>query len=256
MSEEGSGDTKLRSNERGRNPFTEDDLLPLSRLADIEFCERRAALHLIEAVWEDNVFTAEGTVLHERAHDPDASEKRGDLIIARGLWINSFRLGLVGKADIVEFHRTTEDDQSGAKVPGQKGRWRVYPVEYKRGSRKEQRSFQVQLCAQAMCLEEMLGVEVAGGALFYGKTRRRKEVAFDPALREETERLSERLHELVHSGRTPPAVYGPKCDQCSLFNLCHPKTVASGKSAKGYLARSLRSLMRDEPLGELGEVAP
>lgn len=203
----------------------------------MEFCERRAALHLIESVWEDNRFTVEGSILHERVHESNTPEKRGDLIIARGLWIRSFHLGIVGKADVVEFHRTTEDDNGGTHLPGHRGYWRVYPVEYKPGRVKEQRSFQIQLCAQALCLEEMLEVVIPAGSLYYGQTRRRLPVAFDEPLRAETANLAARAHELLSQGRTPPAVYEKKCDRCSLLQFCIPKSTASGRSASRYLAQ-------------------
>jgi len=241
MSEARIGNVRTGVADGGGWVHTESDLLPLSRLADMEFCERRAALHLVEMIWEDNVFTAEGTLLHQHAHESAVPEKRGDLIVARSLWIRSFRLGLVGKADVVEFHRTTEGDNAGACVPGRPGRWRLYPVEYKRGYRKEQRSFQIQLCAQAMCLEEMLETAIEGGALFYGKTRRRAEVVFDEALRSETEALAGRLHVLFQSGETPPAAYEKKCERCSLVDVCQPRAVRPGKSARGYLRRMIEA---------------
>lgn len=219
--------------------FDEADLLPLSRLADLEFCERRAALHLVEMAWEDNVHTADGSIMHERAHGDEFPEKRGDLVIIRGLWLRSLRLGLSGKADIVELHRTSDDDVMGASIPGHSGRWLVYPVEYKPGRLKHQRSFQIQLCAQAICLEEMLGVEVPEGAIFYGKNRRRLEIRFDDALRSETVEAAARLHELVRSGRTPPVHYEKKCESCSLVNLCLPKVTGAGKKVGEYLSRML-----------------
>jgi CRISPR-associated exonuclease Cas4 len=219
--------------------YSDADLLPLSRLADLEFCERRAALHLIEMVWEDNVHTAEGTVMHERVHGEDVPEKRGNLIILRGLWLRSRRLGLYGKTDVVELHRTVKDDPIGTNIFGLKSCWRVYPVEYKPGRMRHQQSFLIQLCAQAICLEEMLGCTVPEGALFYGQPRRRKEVQFDERLRKETEEAAERLHALVDDGRTPPARYEKKCDNCSLLHICMPKVAAEGKNVRRYIARSL-----------------
>lgn len=215
--------------------FDETDLLPLSRLADIEFCERRAALHLIEMTWEDNVHTAEGTIMHRHVHGDDSSEKRGDLIVLRGLWLRSLRLGLTGKADVVELHRTDEKDSEGISIVGHKGSWRVYPVEYKPGRMRPQRSFEIQLCAQAICLEEMMHCQVPEGALFYGKNRRRKVVFFDKALRRETGDAAKRLQELIRSGVTPPAKYEKKCDKCSLLHLCLPDKLANSKSARQYV---------------------
>ncbi|MFZ5760560.1 MAG: CRISPR-associated protein Cas4 [Thermodesulfobacteriota bacterium] len=219
--------------------FNESDLLPLSRLADLEFCERRAALHLIEMVWEDNVHTAEGSVMHQRAHGDNTPEKRGDILIVRGLWLRSLRLGLSGKADVVEFHRANASDVAGISIFGHSGHWTVYPVEYKPGRQRHQRSFQIQLCAQALCLEEMRQCVIREGALFYGKNRRRQVVRFDEQLRRETTEAAARLHEMVRSGITPPARYEKKCDSCSLINLCIPKVMGAGKSVSRYLSRML-----------------
>lgn len=213
--------------------YSEDDLIPVSALADFTFCERRAALHFIENVWEDNIFTAEGTILHNRVDDASASEVRGSVRIACSVWLRSLALGLVGKADVVEFHKTEAD---GVKLEGISGLWLPFPVEYKRGYLRHELSFAIQLCAQALCLEEMLGGNIPTGAIFYGKTRRRMDVVFDTALRTETENAARRVHELIASGITPKAEYSKKCEKCSLVDLCLPK--ASGK-ASNYLAKAM-----------------
>ncbi|MFQ5752814.1 MAG: CRISPR-associated protein Cas4, partial [bacterium] len=153
--------------------YSEDDLIPISALADFTFCERRAALHFIERVWEDNLFTAEGTILHERV-DASDSEVRGNLRTAHSVWLRSLVLGLIGKADVVEFHKA---ETGGVKLEGASGLWLPFPVEYKRGHLRHERSFEIQLCAQAICLEEMLGGNIPSGAIFYGKTRRRMDVS-------------------------------------------------------------------------------
>ena len=217
----------------GNNFYSEDDLIPVSALADFTFCERRAALHFIERVWEDNLFTAEGTILHERVDDESASETRGNLRIARSVWLRSLVLGLVGKADVVEFHKT---ELGGVKLEGASGLWLPFPVEYKRGYLRPERSFEIQLCAQALCLEEMLGGNIPSGAIFYGKTRRRMDVVFDKALRTETEEAAKKVHKLIESGSTPPPEYSAKCKKCSLVELCLPK--ASSK-ANNYLAKAM-----------------
>jgi len=206
--------------------FTEDDLLPLSALQHLLFCERQAALIHLERVWAENSLTIEGKHLHERV-DSGEGESRGDLRIARGVALRSLRLGLSGKADAVEFHRGPEDV------------WLPFPVEYKRGRPKKHRADEVQLCAQALCLEEMLGVSVPSGALFYGETRRRLDVAFDAALRLVTEQAAARMHEILDSGVTPLPVREPKCDQCSLLEICMPGAPSS--SVQRYLDRALRS---------------
>jgi len=203
--------------------FTEDQLLPLSALQHLLFCERQCALIHIEQVWSENLFTAEGRIMHERV-DAGGRESRGKVRIAFGLALRSLRLGLSGKADAVEFHL-----QDG-------GNWQPFPVEHKRGRPKKADWDKVQLCAQALCLEEMLQCSIPGGALFYGKNRRRQEVSFDETLRRETEETAARLHELVRSDKTPPARYEKKCDSCSLMNLCMPKVAGAGKSVQRYLA--------------------
>jgi CRISPR-associated exonuclease Cas4 len=226
--------------------FSEDDLLPISALADVVFCERRAALHHLEGIWEDNVFTVEGTFLHQKVDGKDRVESRGDLRVERGLRLRSLRLGLTGKADVVEFHRLAEaeaasGDESGAlpvgiRLAGARGLWQPFPVEYKRGRLRREEGYEVQLCAQALCLEEMLSVAVPVGAVFYGQPRRRLEVTFSEELRRETESAAARLHELTRAGKTPPARYEKKCESCSLISLCMPKTTGGRKSVDRYLS--------------------
>lgn len=208
--------------------FGEDQLLPLSALQHLLFCERQCALIHIEGLWAENRLTVEGRHLHEKAHE-GADETRGGVRIVRGLPLRSVRLGLVGKADVVEFH---PPEPLGTRP-------RPFPVEYKRGRPKRHDADRVQLCAQALCLEEMLGVAVPSGALLYGRTRRRFDVAFDEALRGLTEHTAQRLHELIGSGRTPRAVREPKCDSCSLVNLCLPDALRPRLSATRYVERSL-----------------
>jgi CRISPR-associated exonuclease Cas4 len=224
--------------------FSEDELLPISALADLVYCERRAALHHMEYVWEDNLFTAEGTLLHERADEPE-TEVRGDVRIVRALRLRSLRLGLSGKADVVEFHRVAEGEGAAVYLEGVKGRWRPVPVEYKRGHLRQEESYEVQLCAQALCLEEMLNVVVPAGAVFYGKTRRRLGIDFDEKLRGETEKAAQRLHELLKGDSTPKAIEGPKCRNCSLVDLCLPNATGSGNSAAGYLSKAVSEVLRE-----------
>ena len=199
---------------------------PLSALQHYAFCPRQCALIHVERLWSENVFTAEGRVFHERAHGgPD--ESRGDLRVARGLPLQSSALGCHGVADVVEFHRRADE------------RWQAFPVEYKRGRPKHEPIDAVQLCAQAICLEEMLGAPVPEGALFYGEVRRRHDVAFDPALREETWRLAREIRALLEAAITPPPVYEKRCHACSLFELCRPRAITS--SASRYLSGLIES---------------
>ena len=210
--------------------YTEDDLLPLSGLQHLLFCERQCALIHIEQVWAENVLTAEGRIMHERVHE-EGKESRGDVRIEFGMPLRSLRLGLIAKADVVEFHRDREHPDDV---------WRPFPVEYKRGKPKKGNFDKVQLCGQAMCLEEMLDVEIPAGALFYGKTRRRQDVDFDSVLRRETEAAAKRFHELVEAGVTPKAVYMKKCGNCSMYDLCMPKTVEKSRSINKYLVDAIR----------------
>jgi CRISPR-associated exonuclease Cas4 len=213
-------------------PFPEDSLLPLSALQHLLFCPRQCALIHLEQLWAENSLTREGRHLHERA-DSGRGERRSGTQIARGLPLRSLQHGLIGKADVVEFHS-----------PGQ-----PFPVEYKRGKPKKNGSDKVQLCAQALCLEEMLQTKVPAGALFYGKTRRRVEVSFDAQLRALTLHTIARLHEMIASRKTPPAVYEKKCDRCSLKNLCLPQARPGGDAASRYLRTSLAESADSVPRG-------
>ena len=195
----------------------------ISALQHFAYCPRQCALIHIERAWAENTLTAEGRVLHERAHEV-GSEFRPGLRVARALALQSVRHGLHGVADVVEFHRQSD------------GAWHPFPVEYKRGRPKFSPIDAVQLCAQALCLEEMLRIGIASGALFYGETRRRQDVVFDEELRNETLRLAGAVRAMIEVGRTPPAVYEPrKCRACSLLSLCQP--AAGARSASTHLAR-------------------
>ena len=207
--------------------YSEADLLPLSGLQHLAYCERQWALIHIEQQWAENRLTAEGRQMHDRAHE-QREEWREGVHVSRGLAVRSLRLGLSGKVDVVEFRSETE------------GRPQPFPIEYKHGRPKPNRCDEIQLCAQALCLEEMLSVEVPRGAIFYGQPRRRMEVAFDDGLRTETEALAARLHSLYAARTTPPAVYSPeKCDRCSLLQVCLPRSVGKRRSVQSYLKRSL-----------------
>ena len=207
--------------------------MPLSKVADIVFCPRRAALHIIENIWQDNLFTAEGKNAHDKVHQAD-SESRNDLRIVRSLRLVSYRLGLTGMADVVEFHKS----KTGIMLDGIKGYWMPFPVEYKRGILKHDISFEVQLCAQAICLEEMLNCSIEDGAIYYGKSRRRRDVSFSQALRAMTEEAAQKLHNLFDSKITPKANYEKKCKSCSLLELCMPKVTGINKDVEHYLSKA------------------
>lgn len=206
--------------------YAEDDLLPLSGLQHLTYCARRAALVHVERLWAENVYTAEGRHLHERVDETGPPrEAFGGVRVVRRMPLRSLALGLSGTADVVEFHPSAAD--GGPQVP--------LPVEYKRGQRRQEEAFEVQLCAQALCLEEMLGASVPEGAVYFGLTRRRLPVLFDDALRARTRAAARRLHAIVASGVTPPFELGPKCDKCSLAGPCGIRIARARQSAGRYL---------------------
>ena len=213
--------------------YSDNQLLPISALVHLLFCERRCALVHIEQMWAENSFTVEGRQLHEKAHR-GKTDSRGDIRITRSLWLKSHRLGLIGQADIVEF----STDGS------------VRPVEYKRGKPKQDNSDRVQLCAQAMCLEEMLSTSIESGALFYGTRKRRTEVIFDTALRQETTQMTERLHDLIARRQTPPAKREKKCEKCSLLYLCMPDSMRLDKGASAWNARQYEHTGLEPPASD------
>ena len=218
--------------------FSEEELLPLSGLQHMTFCERRWALVHIENVWEDNRFTAEGNVLHEKAHSAEI-ESRPGVLIRRTVPLHSLRLGLSGQADIVEF-LPTEPGERGVLLNNRRGLWRPYPIEYKRSKDKGGSvAYRVQLCAQALCLEEMLTVDVPEGAVYDGGTKRRQLVAFDGALRGEVEATARRMHELFKDGVTPAPVFKKACHSCSLEGRCFPEALGTLRSVHAYYRRFL-----------------
>lgn len=199
------------------------DLLPLSALQHLLYCERQCALIHLDCEWQENRFTAEGRAMHDRAHE-GPSESRPGVRIARGLSLVSHRLGLSGQTDVVEFYTDG----------------RVMPVEYKRGKPKAHRADEVQLAAQALCLEEMLQVSIPEGFLFYGQPRRRTNVPFDHELRELVAITAARLHDILITGRLPPAAYEKrKCDACSLAATCQPR---ANRSAAVWLHDEISNL--------------
>ena len=213
--------------------YTDDELIPLSAIQHLLFCERQCALIHQEQTWVDNRLTVEGAHMHRRVDSGD-DETRRDVVVLRGLPVRSANLGLSGRADVVEFRRI--DQGSGAVLDGLEGRWSPRPVEYKRGRPKRHRADEVQLCAQALCLEEMFDVRVSRGDLFYGARRRRSEVVFDEELRGTTLEAAGRLHALLLRVAPPPPQYEPgKCDSCSLISVCLPRAPFD---TKAYMKRA------------------
>ena len=205
--------------------YTPDECLMLSGLQHFRFCRRQWALIHIEQQWAENLRTVEGQLLHERAHNEQLRESRGDLWVVRGLRVQSLTLGLSGQCDVVEFRR---DETHGVPLAGKEGLWQAYPVEYKHGAPKQNGCDELQLCAQAMCLEEMLCCDIPSGALFYGETRRRLHVPFTPELREEVRTDAAQMHDLYRRGYTPRVKPTKSCSACSLKELCLPRLQKSG----------------------------
>ncbi len=206
--------------------YDEKDLISLSALQHYLFCPRQCALIHVEQLWAENLFTAEGRIFHERNTEPGHEIRRGVKTVM-AMPLVSRELGVVGIADVVELH-------------GKPPEIRPYPIEYKRGRPKAHRADEVQLCAQAICLEDMFGCSLTEGALFYGKNRRRKVIAFDDELRELTTQTAVETRQLIHSQKTPPPIYEKKrCDACSLNEICRPKQLERRGPVKNWLSRRI-----------------
>lgn len=214
--------------------YEEDDYLILSGLQHFAFCPRQWALIHMENLWAENLRTTEGHLMHERAHNASLRERRGDVIIVRGVSFSSAALGVSGQCDVLEYHA----DPDGIPLPDTDGTWRPYPVEYKRGSPKDHSADRLQLCGQAMCLEEMLCCDIPEGALFYGETRRREIVLFTDELRQEVGDDLAEMHRLFRKGHTPRVKPSKACNACSLKELCLPKLMRA-KSVASYLAQAM-----------------
>lgn len=210
--------------------YDEDDWLALSGLQHFAFCKRQWALIHIEQQWHENYLTTAGTLEHERAHDYQESESRGDTLIMRDLRVFSRKLGITGACDVVEFHRS----DNGVPLHGRRGLWSPYPIEYKHGSPKTNAADRLQLCAQAICLEEMLACEIPSGALFYQRIKRREVVEFSEDLRGSVVAMTEQMHDLYARGRTPKVRPSKACKACSLHDICLP-TLLRRVSAKEYI---------------------
>lgn len=198
--------------------YTEEDFIQISSLQHYVYCPRQCGLIHVEDVWADNVFTVRGEILHEKV-DTDTYETRGTLKTVRGLRIHSQRLGIVGRCDVVEFSKSKDTADATE----------VLPVEFKSGQPKDDISDKVQLCAQVLCLEEMLNTRIQRGAFFYGKIRRRQVIEINEQLRSETENIIVSVHEIVSKKMVPSAKHSEKCRNCSLENVCMPKAMNERK---------------------------
>ena len=221
----------------------EQHWLQLSGIQHFAFCPRQWALSYLEGIWMENLRTTEGSLLHQRAHDSSKSEKRGNRLILRGLRVFSAYLGVSGECDVVEFTQ----DPDGVPLAGYQGTWKPYPVEYKRGMSKQMDADRLQLCCQAMCLEEMLCCPIPAGALFYGESRRREEVSFSPDMRETVKTMLAQMHDYTRRGHTPRVKPSKSCNACSLKPYCLPVILrAQHGSASAYIRRRLEE--KEDPL--------
>lgn len=236
--------------------YTPDDLLPLSGLQHFLFCRRQWALIHVEQQWKENALTTEGKLLHKRVDNPFFSETRKGVITTRALPVASYRLGLSGKCDVVEFTplRQAQRDASppaplpntgegsdGVKLPGRDGLYLPAPVEYKRGHEKRDPVDEIQLCAQAMCLEEMLAVNIPQGWLYYGETRHRVAVELTSELRNLVRQMSEEMHAYFSRGYTPRVKTSKACRSCSLADLCLPVLQENVIAASKYIQMQVKN---------------
>lgn len=214
--------------------WAEEDFLQLSGLQHFAFCRRQWALIHIENQWAENFRTIDGAIVHQNAHDAGFEESRSDRYITRGVSVYSSQLGVSGQCDVVEYHRGS----TGIPLRGKEGLWQPYPVEYKRGSPREDTGDALQLCGQAMCLETMLCCEIPEGALFYGEIRRRAVVPFTGELRSQVRELLAQMHDLYRRGYTPKVKPSRSCGACSLKELCLPKLMKN-RSVADYLKAAM-----------------
>lgn len=211
-----------------------EEYLTLSGLKHFVFCRRRWALVYIEQLWNENVLTLDGHYMHERVHDASFTESRGSVLLSRGMPVCSNSLNIMGVCDMVELYK----DPSGVPIRGREGTWRLYPVEYKRGKPDERGADEMQLCAQAICLEEMFVTDIPEGAVFYGETHRRMPVTFTEELRNKVRLSLEEMHRLFERGYTPRAKMTRVCKSCSMLELCQP-ALSKQMSPAEYVRRKL-----------------
>lgn len=216
--------------------YAEEDYLMLSGIQHFAFCRRQWAMIHIEQQWAENYRTTAGELMHKKAHDEGSFEKRGNLLVVRGLRISSHELGLSGQCDVVEFH----EDENGIVLFGYDGKWNPVPIEYKHGAPKENQADELQLCAQAVCLEEMFQTSIPEGFLYYGENRRRSRIEFTETLRAETKKMAAEMHELFKRGHTPSVKPAKQCKACSLEHLCVPK-LQKAMNVREYIEQGIKT---------------
>ncbi len=216
--------------------YGEEDFLPLSGIQHFSFCRRQWALIHVEQQWNESYLTADGRSKHERAHNGPAREKRGNTMLIREMPVSSRKLGLNGICDVVEFTKNSD----GVPLFGTEGKWLPCPIEYKRGKPKDNPADRLQLCCEAMCLEEMLACsKIESAYLYYFEIGHRVEVLLDEELRSLAKSMSEEMHEYYRRGYTPNVRKSKSCNSCSLKDLCVPEAY---KDAAAYLQKRLEEL--------------
>lgn len=215
--------------------YSEEDYLFISGIQHFKFCRRQWALIHVEQQWEENVHTVIGELMHKKAHDPYLTEKRKDTIIVRALPVVSKEMGITGECDVVEFRRC----EDGVRLHGHRGLYSIYPVEYKKGKPKTDEKDQLQLAAQAMCLEEMFSTKIKEGALFYGETKRREIIHITDELRIEVRDMFQEMHHYFSRHYTPKVKTSKSCSSCSLKEICLPK-LSKTVSVGTYMKRMLQ----------------
>lgn len=220
-----------------KSEYTPDELRPLSGIQHFIFCRRQWALIHVERQWQENALTAEGRIMHRRADDPFFTEARKGVVLTRAVPIASYRLGLSGVCDVVEFTQSPD----GVRLRGREGLYLPAPVEYKRGREKREPSDEAQLCAQAMCLEEMLAVSIPTGYLYYGQTRHRVAVELTDELRDLVRSISEEMHAYFRRGYTPRVKTSKACRSCSLADICLPVLQEKSLAASKYIEQQIET---------------
>lgn len=215
--------------------YSDDDLLWLSGIQHYAFCPRQWALAYVDQLWQDNHLTIEGEWLHRHVDNPFNMEYDAGMVTLRSVPVKSRELGFFGIADLLELSPLLDGAAKAFTISRYPGRWSVMPVEYKHGKAKSDDIDEVQLCAQAMCLEEMYGVDIPRGTLFYGTTRRRMTVTLDDGLRLRVNQLSSEMHALFDNGVMPDAKPEKKCRSCSLKDLCMSPDLQHSPSVSAYL---------------------
>lgn len=218
--------------------YTPEELLPLSGIQHFSFCRRQWALIHIENQWKENVYTFEGHLLHEKVDDPYISETRGDFFISRSVPIVSYNLGLNGICDLIEFVK----DPNGVFINKKDATYIPYPVEYKRGKPKHDPVDEIQLCAQAICLESMLSTEISIGYIYYGLTRHREKILFSNELRNLVFAISHEMHDYFDRKYIPKVKPSKACRSCSLYEICQPELMNKKEKVSSYINSYLEGL--------------